>query len=179
MRDVNFLQRCVIYVALWLYQLAEDIRESRFVPEGADDPYWQRTMEIMAAPIRQRRLIEESGEHPVVVTGEVVGIPPLPALAAPVVTHTGSVTAVVPMPSLAELEGNTVHLPRMDRPNIRNHRKPDRMKVSIPEATVVASNLDKVVDDVLAALGLTPKEAEDILQQHRQESVVVRVLATV
>lgn len=213
MRDLNRLEMSLallaMYVWLWIdavvrayrwaSEVPQDLRDfaatvrenERGLRRGAADLDWQRTLHALAAPIRERRIIEESGEHAVTLVehgenGEptlvalpalavqaytgVTDIAPLYREPVPVVTATGTVVDTIPTP-VEHIRKHRVydHAPEQRRPRkVATKAKQALLSpVGAPEVRAaeerVRRQLDRVVAEAMRALGLSADEAQDIL----------------
>lgn len=207
MRDVNRLERAIILLALYVWQWLEALQDyaqtieenRRGLRRGAADLDWQHTLRIMAAPVRKRRLIEESGEHPLpkyeetlvewrdqgetmvmaaplTVAFDGAQMEPWPMV---VVTNTGTVVETIPMPV----------------ENLRKHRafepvkatRPRRVRTEAKRAALaglsevrqveqrVRTQLEIVVQEAMRAAGLSLEEARTIIGAHHYECVLDRM----
>jgi hypothetical protein len=172
MRDVNRLQRALILLALFVWQMVEAMREIAYVPAGVDDPDWQHVLHDLAEPIREHRLlvqaVEDSGEH--------LALPPAPVLAVPVVMSDGTTTITIAMP----VEAPVVTVPRP--PRKRNHRtvKAALLSSGAPEVLAVERRvrheLNAVIRDAMLALGLSPEEVRAVLRVKQFERTLDNVM---
>lgn len=171
MRDLNRLERAVVVLVLYVWQLIEAIREAAYVPAGVDDVEWQDALHSMAAPVKKKRLAEEA-----------MLAHALPALAVPVVTGDGVVTIAMPMTEEHHLRNHrTFEQPKVKRPRVRAKAKRALLAVSgAPEVlaleNLVRGQLDVVVMEAMRALGLTAQEARRILNVPQMERTLDQVM---
>lgn len=212
MRDVNRLERAIALLALYVWRwleamqdFANTVRENeRGLRRGAADEDWQHTLRVMAAPIRKRRLIEESGEHLLAVTvaewrpggeylsvveqhapawGVEAGLLPAPSLAVPVITETGAVVEVIPTPAEHIRNHRVFDMPPAHpvQPRPRRVSQTAKRRAMSTEAAVraaerrVRKQLDKVVMEAMQALGLSLEEAREVMNAHHYENVFDRM----
>jgi hypothetical protein len=192
MRDVNRLERAIIVLALYTWQLVDAVRDyaatvrenERGLRRGAADEDWQHTLRVMAAPIRKARL----------ATGEQTLVEWRPDSDTLVM-----VEAAMPAPSLAVGEIPVVLANgEATQTHIRNHRvahpvaakSPRRVTQAVKRRAIAVTavrtaerrmrkQLDAVVMEAMQALGLSIEEARAIMGAHHYESVLDRVAVMV
>jgi hypothetical protein len=215
-----------LYVWQWLDALqdfAATVNENRRgLRRGAADVNWQHTLSVLAAPIRERRLIEESGDNVVPVCKEetlavwqdpkgsdtitmlpemyveAVNAQPMPPVPSLAVTGVADIAPLVPV--VRETGVTTETMPR-PAPHKRNHRaftphpvpvQPKARRVAqsakrallapvgAPEVLAVESRvrsqLQKVAEEAMRALGLTAEEAKEILGLNTFERTLDQVM---
>jgi hypothetical protein len=118
----------------WL-EFLQEVRESRYVPEGVDDPQWRRTIAQAAVPVRAKRMIEEAKYLADMTTDS------LPVIA---LNEDGSllVTSTTPKPAKAKR-----HSPDF-RASLRMHAAETRFNAKV----------DNIVAEAMLELGLDPSE---------------------
>lgn len=146
MQHVNRVELAVIRMALrcwravyWYRDLRLQMRESHWMPLGADDENWQHTLEIMAEPIREHRLAAEETAS-------------LPILGVPVVTGGGEKLSTTP-PKPRKRTPRAVKVAIMT----------GAAEVLAIEKRVM-QDIDRVVRDAMLALGLDVREVNRILR---------------
>lgn len=196
MRDVTRLERAIILLALYVWQWLDALQDyaqvvnenRRGLRRGAASEDWQNILHTMAAPVRERRLLEESGEGALPKYEEqtqtlvewrdqgetmVMAAP----LAVVVVTEAGTVVETIPTP-IEHLRKHRVFeakaRPRPVRAEVKRLALARVAEVRAVEQRV-RTQLDIVVQEAMRAAGLSLDEARAIIGAHHYECVFDRL----
>jgi hypothetical protein len=195
MRDVNRLERAIVLLALYTWQLVDAVRDyvatvrenERGLRRGAADEDWQHTLQALAAPIRRQRLAtceqtlvewRPDSDTLLMVEAAMPALPE-PSLAVdelPVVLGTGEVTQ-------SHIRNHRVAHPVAAKSPRRVSQAAKRKALTVTAVRTaerrMRKQLDAVVLEAMKALGLTLEEARAIMGAHHYESVLDRVAVMV